>query len=101
MPKAREYNALSTGGAMLLWVCIFVCLYFLWTGFDTFMRNQTGLLEMLIGVGVLAVGITIYGLVGLAVHVANDLHVELSHLNEKAGVHTQLLAALANAAAPK
>ena len=101
VPKAREYNALTTGGVMVLWVCIFSCLYFLWTGFDFFMRNQTGLLDILIGVGVLAVGITVYGLVGLAVSVANDVHVELSHLNEKTGVHTRLLAAVANTAATK
>ena len=52
----------------------------------------------MIGLGLVAVGIIINGLIKLAIGVANDIHTELSSLNEKTAVHTKLLASLANTA---
>jgi hypothetical protein len=55
----------------------------------------------LVGFGAVSLisGFMVYGFSKLAVDVANDIHNELSRLNEKTADHTKLLASLANTAA--
>ena len=92
------YGGLSAAGVFLLCVSAVDGLSWLWSGFDKFMSNQTGGTEIMIGLGLVAVGVIINGLIKLAIDVANDIHTELSTLNEKTAVHTKLLASLANTA---
>jgi hypothetical protein len=51
-----------------------------------------------LGIGLVIWGVIVNGLIRLAVNVANDVHDELSELNEKTSTHTRLLASLANSA---
>jgi hypothetical protein len=94
----RDYGSLLSASRIYL-VCGFLgfvaCLLVALVSFAT-MELPGTVLFVLAGVGLLVSGFIVDGLVRLATDVAEDIRCELHDLNEKAGVHTRLLAELAN-----
>ena len=94
------YGNLLGAGALCLWLAMIGCVVCM---IDAFIqvgltRIEAAIVLVWLGIGLVIWGVIVNGLIRLAVNVANDVHDELSELNEKTSTHTRLLASLANSA---
>ena len=71
--QRKAYGGLAAAGMFMLVVCVIAGVVERFSGLLDFAKAQTGGLELLIGLGVIAGGVIINGLLRLAINVANDL----------------------------